>query len=111
MMGSKFVQLLVIISINLSILTAQITDRKLLRLIGRHTTHLDGSDPCGGSWEGITCKNGSVTAITLGSMKLKGELPGDIGQFTELQIVILVGCSFTGAIPNNIGDLESLIFL
>ncbi|KAI3805281.1 hypothetical protein L1987_27512 [Smallanthus sonchifolius] len=90
----------------------------------------DGSDPCGGSWESITCKNCSVTTIakvalalatssgdlfpatfpnTLGSMQLKGELPGDIGQFTELQILDLsYNKGLTGSLPSQIGNLRKL---
>ncbi|KAI3754948.1 hypothetical protein L1987_54740 [Smallanthus sonchifolius] len=43
-------------------------------------------------------------------MQLSGNLPDDIGQFTELQILYLVGCGFTGPIPGTIGYLENLIF-
>ncbi|KAI3762142.1 hypothetical protein L1987_52565 [Smallanthus sonchifolius] len=69
-------------------------------------------------------------------MNLNGELPDDIGKFTELQSLdlsyneglsgslnpqignlrkltelYLVGCSFTGPIPDTIGNLQSLVFL
>ncbi|KAL8252106.1 hypothetical protein R6Q59_035799 [Mikania micrantha] len=97
---------------------------------------IDGSDICGGSWVGITCTNSRVTSIILSSTGLTGKLPGDIGQFTELQILdlsyntgltgsitsaignlvkltnlILVGCSFNGQIPPSIGNLERLRYL
>ncbi|MQM10559.1 hypothetical protein Taro_043451 [Colocasia esculenta] len=95
----------------------------------------DGSDPCGSPWVGIGCTNSRVTSITLSSMGLKGTLPGDIQSLTELQTLdlsynvglggnlppsigtlsnlttlILVGCSFSGQIP-DLGSLQQLVFL
>ncbi|KAJ0629601.1 putative non-specific serine/threonine protein kinase [Helianthus annuus] len=141
MMGAKIGHLLLIICIIISTISAQDSDFanfQALKDAWRNTppTWDDASDPCSGSWEGITCSNGRVTKITLSSMQLIGELPGDIDQFTELQILdlsynkdltgslslnignlkklknlILVGCSFNGPIPATIGNLKSLIFL
>ncbi|KAK9069938.1 hypothetical protein SSX86_010336 [Deinandra increscens subsp. villosa] len=96
----------------------------------------DGSDPCGGTWVGITCTNSRVTSIVLSSTGLTGTLPGDIGQFTELVVLdlsynpgltgslssgignlakltnlILVGCNLNGPIPETIGNLERLRYL
>lgn len=139
-MSAKIRQLLVIIFIQLSITTAQNTDRTILQALKAAwpNTQLnwDGPDPCDGSWVGIGCTNSRVTSITLSSMGLTGGLPGDIGQFTELVILDLsyntkltgsltpaignlrkltnlnlVGCGFTGPIPSTIGNLERLIFL
>ncbi|MED6131186.1 hypothetical protein PIB30_007479 [Stylosanthes scabra] len=95
----------------------------------------DGSDPCD-CWDGIKCENSRVTAITLPSMGLEGELSGDIGSLSELQILdlsynkdltgplpqaigeltklstlILVGCSFNGPIPDEIGFLQELRYI
>ncbi|XP_020968999.1 probable leucine-rich repeat receptor-like protein kinase At5g49770 isoform X2 [Arachis ipaensis] len=69
-----------------------------------------GSDPCD-AWDGIKCENSRVTSITLSSMGLEGELSGDIGSLTELETLILVGCSFNGPIPDEIGFLQELRFI
>nr|AAK63879.2 Putative receptor protein kinase [Oryza sativa]AAP52105.1 leucine-rich repeat family protein, putative [Oryza sativa Japonica Group] len=42
---------------------------------------------------------------------LRGPLPSTIGTLSKLQNLILVGCSFTGEIPKEIGQLSNLIFL
>ncbi|KAI3805280.1 hypothetical protein L1987_27511 [Smallanthus sonchifolius] len=140
-MGTRIRQFLVIICIKFSIVSAQNSDHAKLQVLRRTwkntpPTWNDGSDPCGGSWDGITCTNGRVTEINLVNMQLRGNLPDDIGQFTELQILdlsnnigltgslnsqignlrkltnlYLVGCGFTGPIPGTIGYLENLIFL
>ncbi|XP_062017590.1 leucine-rich repeat receptor protein kinase HPCA1-like isoform X1 [Rosa rugosa] len=94
-----------------------------------------GSDPCG-DWDGITCTNSRITALTLADMGLKGGLPSDIETLSELQIlnlafnedlkgqlrasignltklktVILDGCRFSGPIPATIGSLKQLSYL
>lgn len=93
-------------------------------------------DPCGTSWEGVTCNNSRVTALGLSTMGLRGKLSGDIGGLTELisldlsfnrgltgslsprigdlqklNILILAGCSFSGSIPRELGRLSELSFL
>ncbi|CAJ2636090.1 unnamed protein product [Trifolium pratense] len=93
-------------------------------------------DPCGAPWEGVTCNKSRVTSLGLSTMGLKGKLSGDIGGLTELRsldlsfnkglmgpispelgdlsqlnILILAGCSFSGNIPDKFGDLSELSFL
>ncbi|KAK9705096.1 hypothetical protein RND81_07G033600 [Saponaria officinalis] len=93
-------------------------------------------DPCGASWEGLTCDNSRVTALGLSTMGLEGKLSGDIGGLTELRsldlsfnrgltgslsprlgdlpkliILILAGCGFSGTIPAELGNLAELSFL
>ncbi|KAK1628387.1 hypothetical protein QYE76_002702 [Lolium multiflorum] len=95
-----------------------------------------GNDPCGDKWVGIICTQDRVTSIRLSSFGLSGSLSGDIqslselqyldlsynkelggslpssiGSLSNLQNLILVGCSFTGEIPTEIGQLSNLIFL
>ncbi|KAG5548827.1 hypothetical protein RHGRI_014247 [Rhododendron griersonianum] len=95
-----------------------------------------GSDPCGGSWEGISCTNSRVTSLTLGGTNLNGyfsiditslsalqyldlsnnkgltgTLPQSIGNLTNLSTLMLIGCSFFGLIPDSIGSLQQLTYL
>ncbi|CAD6270256.1 unnamed protein product [Miscanthus lutarioriparius] len=94
-----------------------------------------GTDPCGDKWIGITCTGNRVTGIRLSSFGLSGSLSGDIQSLSELQTLdfsynkdlggplpatigslsnlenlILVGCSFSGEIPKELGQLSKLIF-
>ncbi|XP_066380759.1 leucine-rich repeat receptor protein kinase HPCA1-like [Miscanthus floridulus] len=93
------------------------------------------TDPCT-SWVGISCSNGRVTEMRLASMNLQGTLSNAIGQLSalkyldlsnnqnlggpltpnignlkQLTTLILLGCKFTGNIPEEIGNLSQLTFL
>jgi len=95
-----------------------------------------GTDPCGDKWIGIDCTGDRVTSIRLSSLGLSGSLSGDIQSLSELQTLdfsynkdlggplpasigslsnlenlIIVGCSFSGEIPKELGQLSKLIFL
>ncbi|KAG2623503.1 leucine-rich repeat receptor protein kinase HPCA1-like isoform X1 [Panicum virgatum] len=96
----------------------------------------NGNDPCRDKWIGILCTGNRVTSIRLSSFGLSGSLSGDIQSLSELvyldlsynkdlggplpatiaslsnlQNLILVGCSFSGEIPKELGQLSKLIFL
>ncbi|KAJ8500431.1 hypothetical protein OPV22_010983 [Ensete ventricosum] len=93
-------------------------------------------DPCGTPWEGVGCSNSRVTRLSLSTMDIEGTLGDDIGQLVELKILdlsynkrlggrltpnignlmeltilILVGCSFNGSIPDELGSLGNLYYL
>ncbi|CAM0955368.1 unnamed protein product [Alopecurus aequalis] len=98
-----------------------------------------GDDPCGDNWFGIICTGNRVTSIRLSGIlargqpgtlsgdiqslsalqlldlsqnkNLGGSLPSSIGTLSNLQNLILAGCSFSGEIPQEIGQLSQLIFL
>ncbi|KAI3757325.1 hypothetical protein L6452_04860 [Arctium lappa] len=141
-MGSRIRQSLVIVLIHFWPAIAQNDDFVYLRAMKDswentplNWDNVDGSDPCGG-WEGITCTDDRITAITLASMGLTGPLISDIGRLTELQILdlsynkglagslttaignlkkltnlILVDCGFSGTLPDTLGNLENLVYL
>ncbi|KAK3165782.1 hypothetical protein QOZ80_1AG0037630 [Eleusine coracana subsp. coracana] len=98
-------------------------------------TWIVSTDPCT-SWDGISCSNGRVTAVKLPGMDLQGTLSNaidqlsaltyldlsnnpnlggpltpNIGNLEQLSTLNLLGCSFTGTIPNEIGKLRKLTFL
>ncbi|KAI4324569.1 hypothetical protein MLD38_030047 [Melastoma candidum] len=93
-------------------------------------------DPCGFPWEGVSCNDSRVTALSLSTMGINGQLGGDIGGLAELRsldlsfnkgltgplspqlgnlkklnILILAGCRFSGRIPDELGNLGELSFL
>ncbi|CAL1377434.1 unnamed protein product [Linum trigynum] len=87
--------------------------------------------PCN-SWSHVTCRNGSVISLSLGSMgftgtlspeitrlrslvsldlqnnQLSGPLPGYLGNMTTLQVLNFANNSFNGSIPTTWEDLSSL---
>ncbi|KQJ91855.1 probable leucine-rich repeat receptor-like protein kinase At5g49770 [Brachypodium distachyon] len=104
-----------------------------------HPSNWVGNDPCGEKWIGISCTGDRVTSIRLsGTLRggkpgtlsgdiqslselqlldlsqnknLGGSLPSSIGTLSNLQNLVLAGCSFSGEIPQEIGQLSQLIFL
>ncbi|KAG6511399.1 receptor protein kinase-like protein ZAR1 [Zingiber officinale] len=85
------------------------------------------SDPC--SWNGVTCRGGSVAALSLPKKKLVGFLPSALGSLQSLrhvnlrnnrlfgglpaglfaarrlQSLVLYGNFFSGSVPQEIGNL------
>jgi len=66
---------------------------------------------CSGStstWTGVTCVNGAVTQIDLGSKSLSGSVSSSIGFLTSLTTVKLGPNSLRGTIPTSLGLLGLL---
>ncbi|KAM0874362.1 hypothetical protein ACQ4PT_037471 [Festuca glaucescens] len=98
-------------------------------------TKKSSNDPCD-QWDGVICNgNSRVTLLNLFGMSLKGTLSDDIGSLTELRVLdlssnkdlggpltpaigkliqlthlVLIGCSFSGTVPNELGNLAQLEF-
>ena len=59
-------------------------------------------------WHGVICENNRVNALLLPSNQLRGHIPPEIGQLTELQWLSLGDNQLSGAIPPEIGQLTKL---
>jgi hypothetical protein len=72
------------------------------------------ANPCTDQWQGIVC-NSSDTAnysyvanLTLASHALRGYIPTEIAQLTQLQVLDLSENELSGSIPTEIGQLTQL---
>ncbi len=65
--------------------------------------------PC--SWDGVACSGGHVIRLWLGNNHLSGELPGQLGNLSNLEWLDLSYNQLSGAIPAQLGNLSNLQFL
>lgn len=65
--------------------------------------------PC--QWSGVTCTSGHVTDLYLFGKNLSGEIPPELGDLSELQVLILSNNQLSGVIPVELGNLSQLEFL
>ena len=61
-----------------------------------------------GEWEGVSAWGGRVIYLNLPANGLRGELPPEIGQLTELRELKLQTNQLTGEIPEEVFTLEAL---
>ncbi|KAJ4839625.1 hypothetical protein Tsubulata_049798, partial [Turnera subulata] len=64
------------------------------------------TDPC--SWFGVGCSAGKVVALDLRDLCLEGTMAPEIKNLIHIKSIILRNNSFTGIIPEGIGELEEL---
>ncbi|MCY4674575.1 MAG: Ig-like domain-containing protein [Bacteroidetes bacterium] len=64
-----------------------------------------------GDWFGVTVGNGRVTELSLPNNALKDSIPGEIVNFTELEVLNLANNSLAGALPGEISFLRELTTL
>jgi len=73
-----------------------------------NTNWLDPNQPIS-SWHGITEVNGRVSQLSLFNNNLNGNIPSEIGDFTELAFLQIAGNpSLTGSLPDEITNLTNL---
>jgi hypothetical protein len=70
------------------------------------TEWLASTTPC--SWHDVTCASGSVTELTLGSNRLTGAIPPELGNLSNLRVLYLGSNQLTGPIPAELGNLTNL---
>eukprot|EP01018_Ginkgo_biloba_P033179 Gb_09560 [translate_table: standard] len=58
-----------------------------------------GTDPCGQSWQGVTCTGSAVTAIKLSGLGLTGQLGYQLTSLSSLTILDLSNNNIQGNIP------------
>nr|UKD60040.1 receptor kinase-like protein 1 [Centaurium erythraea] len=60
------------------------------------------------SWFGVECSHGKVVSLKLGDLGLEGTLTPELINLTHIKEIILRNNSFTGFIPEEIGQLKQL---
>ncbi|KAG8382859.1 hypothetical protein BUALT_Bualt05G0123100 [Buddleja alternifolia] len=70
------------------------------------------SDPCTGSWVGVSCLHNRVTRLVLENLNLTGPFPPSLTSLTQLRVLSFKQNGFTGQFPNlsNLTTLK-LLFL
>ncbi|WP_420636426.1 leucine-rich repeat domain-containing protein [Candidatus Palauibacter sp.] len=63
------------------------------------------------AWAGVRVKGSRVSGLNFGPNNLRGPLPAEIGNLTELEDLTLWGNALTGSIPPEVGNLEHLAIL
>ena len=64
------------------------------------------------TWYGISCTNAHLVAIiTLNSNQLAGNIPSEIGNFSELRSLWLNTNNISGTVPSSLGQLRNLEIL
>ena len=70
------------------------------------------SDKPIGEWSGVTTNaDGRVTSLSLPGYRMKGQLPAELGNLSELGYLMLSGNQLTGSIPSELGKLTNLWYL
>ncbi|KAK8500969.1 hypothetical protein V6N13_062738 [Hibiscus sabdariffa] len=60
------------------------------------------------SWFGVECSDGKIVVLNLKDLCLEGTLAPELGSLLHIKSIILRNNSFTGIIPEGIGELEEL---
>lgn len=60
------------------------------------------------TWHGVTVHMGKIIELQLDGNNLRGMLPAEIGDLTDLQVLWVDGNTLDGAIPSELGQLAQL---
>ena len=61
-----------------------------------------------GDWYGVTVGDGRVTELSLPNNAIKGSIPGEIANFTHLEVFNLTDNALIGTLPEEISSLREL---
>ena len=61
-----------------------------------------------GDWHGVTVENGRIKELSLPNNALKNSVPGEVANFTELEVLNLANNSLVGDLPKEIPLLREL---
>ena len=77
---------------------------------GPNWTHRDGwlgtNSPC--EWYGVSCSQGQIVGLNLGSNQLSGTIPSQLGNLTALESLDLARNQLNGIIASELGNLSQL---
>ena len=60
------------------------------------------------TWHGVTISNGRIISLDLADNNLTGELPGALGNLSDLKTLNLSNNQLHGSIPSELGNLTNL---
>ncbi|CAN1172924.1 Protein MALE DISCOVERER 2 [Linum perenne] len=63
------------------------------------------------SWFGVECSDGKVVSLVLRNNSFTGIIPEDIGELVKLEVLDLGFNNFSGSLPTNLGSNRSLTIL
>ena len=121
-MKTKFTLLLVVAAISISqpsITMAQVDMQDSLALVDlynstdgphwkKNTNWLTGPVI---NWYGINISGNKVKGISLNGNNLKGNIPPELGNLTDLEYLVLYLNQLSGSIPSELGNLTHLTIL
>ncbi|MEM7130967.1 MAG: C13 family peptidase [Chloroflexota bacterium] len=67
---------------------------------------LQTNSPCG--WHGVSCLGSRVTELDLNTNQLRGSIPEELGQLSNLTKLVLLINELSGSIPTELGQLSNL---
>jgi subtilisin family serine protease/Leucine-rich repeat (LRR) protein len=74
-----------------------------------NTDWLKSGSPC--SWYGVECGFDHVTRLDLDANQLSGNIPSELANLTDLEVLELAQNQLTGSIPSQLGSLSHLWYL
>ncbi|GAB2298586.1 hypothetical protein Dimus_032653 [Dionaea muscipula] len=66
----------------------------------------DDEDPC--TWFGVHCIDGKVQMLNLSGLSLEGNLASELGDLSDLRVLVLYRNCFSGPIPKELGNLKKM---
>uniref|UniRef100_A0A5B6Z074 Protein kinase domain-containing protein n=1 Tax=Davidia involucrata TaxID=16924 RepID=A0A5B6Z074_DAVIN len=70
-----------------------------------------GGDPCADAWQGVQCINTDINSIILNGANLGGELGGNLGSFSSIEVIDLSNNHIGDSIPSNLPPTMQNFFL